>query len=107
MVGDQLYRSGQPNELNFPFLEKLGLRTVIFLSDEPPNPRFARFVDDMGVVLHHIVNDVRNSPWGTISEEGILRALEIILDESKYPIIITCLLGRHRTGISPLVIRTV
>ena len=32
MVEESLYRSGQPNELNFPFLEKLGLKTVIWLA---------------------------------------------------------------------------
>ena len=32
-----LYRSGHPTELNFPFLETLNLRTVIYLSVEPPS----------------------------------------------------------------------
>jgi len=39
MVEEDLYRAGQPNELNFPFLEKLGLKTVIFLAPEEPNQR--------------------------------------------------------------------
>ena len=34
MVEVDLYRSGQPNELNFPFMERLGLKTVIYLSAE-------------------------------------------------------------------------
>jgi len=34
MVEVDLYRSGHPNELNFPFLEKLGLKTVIYLASE-------------------------------------------------------------------------
>lgn len=39
MVEDQLYRSGQPSELNFPFLEKLGLKSIVWLAPEDPNPR--------------------------------------------------------------------
>jgi tyrosine-protein phosphatase OCA1 len=29
LLEKDLYRSGQPNELNFPFLEKLGLKTIV------------------------------------------------------------------------------
>lgn len=39
MVEEDLYRSGQPNELNFPFLEKLKLRSVVWLATEEPNQR--------------------------------------------------------------------
>ena len=37
MVEDSLYRSGQPDQLNFPFLEKLGLKSVIWLAPEEPD----------------------------------------------------------------------
>lgn len=37
MVETDLYRSGQPNELNLPYLEQLNLRTIIFLSAEEPS----------------------------------------------------------------------
>ena len=33
MVEDGLYRSGQPSELSFPFLEKLRLKSIIWLAD--------------------------------------------------------------------------
>ena len=44
MVEEDLYRSGAPNELNFPFLEKLGLRTVVYLAQEEPTPRLYGFL---------------------------------------------------------------
>ena len=34
MVEEQLYRSGMPNELNFPFLERLNLKKIIYLAPE-------------------------------------------------------------------------
>jgi tyrosine-protein phosphatase OCA1 len=37
MVADDLYRSGAPNELNFPFLEKLHLKKIIFLAPDDPS----------------------------------------------------------------------
>lgn len=37
LVEEGLVRSGQPSELNFPFLDKLGLKTVVWLAPEDPN----------------------------------------------------------------------
>lgn len=34
---EDLYRSGQPTESNFPFLEKLKLKTILFLAGEDPS----------------------------------------------------------------------
>ena len=44
MIEEDLYRSGQPNELNFPFLEKLGLKTVVFLAPEEPNQKLCVYL---------------------------------------------------------------
>jgi protein-tyrosine phosphatase family protein len=38
MVEDGLYRSGHPSELNFPFLESLALRQIIYLAPDDPSP---------------------------------------------------------------------
>ena len=38
-VEEDLYRCGQPNEVNFPFLERLQLKSVVFLSPEDPSQR--------------------------------------------------------------------
>ncbi|KNC76816.1 tyrosine-protein phosphatase, partial [Sphaeroforma arctica JP610] len=40
IVEEGLYRCGQPNELNFPFMEKLKLKRVIFLAPEEPHREF-------------------------------------------------------------------
>lgn len=98
MVEDDLYRSGQPNELNFPFLEKLNLKTVIFLAPEEPNQRFLNFIDDQEINFQHLGVNAAANAWDPISEEVVLEALELILDPKNYPIIVMCNLGRHRTG---------
>ncbi|KAJ3413288.1 tyrosine-protein phosphatase required for protection against superoxide stress (By similarity) [Chytridiales sp. JEL 0842] len=98
MVEEDLYRSGQPNELNFPFLEKLNLKTVVFLAPEEPNQRFLNFVDDQEIQFHHLGMNATANAWDPISEDVVLEALELILDDKNYPLIIMCNLGRHRTG---------
>ncbi|TPX38325.1 hypothetical protein SmJEL517_g00110 [Synchytrium microbalum] len=98
MIEEDLYRSGQPNELNFPFLEKLGLRTVVFLAQEEPTPRFLNFLDDQEIQLHHLGLNTSSNAWDPITEEVVLEALELILDPNNYPMMVMCGLGRHRTG---------
>ena len=49
MVEDNLYRSGQPGELNFPFLEKLKLKKILYLSNEDPPSSFQNFVSEQGI----------------------------------------------------------
>jgi tyrosine-protein phosphatase OCA1 len=107
LVEDNLYRSGQPNELNFPFLERLGLKTVIFLAPEEPNQKLyhtmnaisangnsMEFMDDQETRWHHL--PIMSTEL--ISEEVVLEALGYILDPSNFPLMVMCNFGRHRTG---------
>lgn len=96
MIEDDLYRSGLPNELNFPFLEKLGLRTVVYLAPEEPHQKFLNFVDDQEINLEQLGAVVGVSD--PVSEEVVLEAFELILNPNNYPLMIMCNLGRHRTG---------
>eukprot|EP00735_Rhodelphis_limneticus_P006387 TRINITY_DN1878_c0_g1::TRINITY_DN1878_c0_g1_i1::g.14157::m.14157 TRINITY_DN1878_c0_g1::TRINITY_DN1878_c0_g1_i1::g.14157 ORF type:complete len:192 (+),score=-13.63,sp/Q1ZXG8/D1060_DICDI/75.16/2e-83,Y_phosphatase2/PF03162.8/1.9e-51,Y_phosphatase3/PF13350.1/6e+02,Y_phosphatase3/PF13350.1/0.00011,Y_phosphatase/PF00102.22/0.019,DSPc/PF00782.15/0.095 TRINITY_DN1878_c0_g1_i1:72-578(+) len=99
MVEEDLYRSGQPNELNFPFLEKLQLKKVLFLAPDDPTPQFQNFLEDQGIELVRVGFDSDDKdPWSPISEEAVLQALHFILDRRNYPLLIMCSLGRHRTG---------
>ncbi|CAG8434604.1 10920_t:CDS:2 [Funneliformis caledonium] len=98
MIEEDLYRSGQPNELNFPFLEKLGLKTVVWLAPEDPNHRFLNFIDDQNIQWHHLGVISSVNALDPITEEVVLAALEVILNPRSYPMIVMCNLGRHRTG---------
>ncbi|CAO3594670.1 putative tyrosine phosphatase family protein [Absidia repens] len=98
MIEEDLYRSGQPNELNFPFLEKLGLKNIAWLAPEEPNQRFLDFIDDQEIELHHLGVVSSINAWDPITEEAVLEALELVLNPRNYPMMIMCNLGRHRTG---------
>lgn len=111
MVEEELYRCGQPNELNFPFIERLGLRTIVFLAPEEASTKLyapmagilfrclcrLAFVEDQEIRLHHL-SGLSTNAFDPISENVVLEALEIIMDPSKFPLMVMCNLGRHRTG---------
>jgi hypothetical protein len=48
--------------------------------------------------VHLGANESTRSPWSPISEETVLEALRIILDESNYPLHVMDHQGSHRTG---------
>ena len=58
MVEMDLFRSGQPNELNFPFIEKLHLRTVINLAPDELPPALLTWMEEQKVELIHLGEDV-------------------------------------------------
>ncbi|CAN6618400.1 putative tyrosine-protein phosphatase Oca1p [Trichomonascus vanleenenianus] len=94
-----LYRSGQPAPINFPFLEELGLKTILWLAVEDPSDRFLAFADDHEITFHHLglVTEGSN-PWDQLTESSILAALDIIMKKESYPLLVCCGMGRHRSG---------
>ncbi|KAL6065749.1 tyrosine-protein phosphatase required for protection against superoxide stress (By similarity) [Balamuthia mandrillaris] len=102
MVEEDFHRSGQPNVLNFPFLERMNLKTIIYLAPDDPSQPFYNFVDDQDIDLLHLgMEDSQMriaNPWSPISEDVVISALKVILEPKNYPLAIMCNLGRHRTG---------
>lgn len=98
MVEEDLYRSGLPDRLNYPYLERLGLRRVVYLAPDEPPDLFKAFVDAQGIELVNVGAEARKAPWKPMSESTVIRALQAILDPAAYPLQIVCHLGRHRTG---------
>eukprot|EP01116_Phalansterium_solitarium_P012185 TRINITY_DN28236_c0_g1_i1.p1 TRINITY_DN28236_c0_g1~~TRINITY_DN28236_c0_g1_i1.p1 ORF type:complete len:190 (-),score=22.14 TRINITY_DN28236_c0_g1_i1:166-660(-) len=99
-VEDDLYRSGQPNELNFPFLEKLHLKKIIWLSAEDPSEQLEQFVEEQEIGFINLGQDNEQlNSWSPISEEVVISALKLILDPKNYPLMVMDGLGRHRSGL--------
>ncbi|GAA5942191.1 protein-tyrosine phosphatase OCA1 family protein [Sporobolomyces koalae] len=97
-VEENLYRSGQPSELSFAFIEELNLRTVIWLAPEDPNEPFQQFLEDHKIRLFHLGADDFAAVYDPLSEETVLQALDLILNPQNSPTMIMCAQGRHRTG---------
>lgn len=101
MVEESIYRSGQPNELNFPFIEKLSLKSVIYLSPEEPSTEFCNFIADHELQFYHLgalQHGAGPATLNTLSEETVVGALKCVLDAENHAILICCNLGRHHTG---------
>jgi tyrosine-protein phosphatase OCA1 len=90
--------SGLPNELNFPFLEHLRLRKIIYLAPEDPDDAFISFVKTQENLDVIYLGSTGRQKFNPLDEETVVTALDIILDPGNYPLYIMCQLGRHRTG---------
>ncbi|KAK9246095.1 hypothetical protein V1506DRAFT_536242 [Lipomyces tetrasporus] len=120
-VEDQLYRSGQPTPINFPFIADLRLTAVIWLELEEPSEAFVNFTRVNRIRIYHLGiesgADVENdevdpdamarssgrhtrstNPWDQLPESSIIRALDIIAHKDNYPLLVCGGMGRHRTG---------
>lgn len=98
-VENAIVRSGQPNPINFPFLNQLGLSRIIWLAPEDPSPDFLQWATEQEVQFIHLgMKDSDRTPWAGVSEDTILAALSLLLDVNVTRTAIMCGLGRHRTG---------
>ncbi|KAF9979287.1 hypothetical protein BGZ73_002556 [Actinomortierella ambigua] len=94
MVSTWIYRSSFPKKKHFPFLKKLGLKSILtlILEDYPEqNMKFLRENDitlfQFGIAGNKVVPD-----------DKICAALAVLLDRRNHPILIHCNKGKHRTG---------
>ncbi|KAK9475871.1 protein-tyrosine phosphatase [Lipomyces japonicus] len=120
-VEEDLYRSGQPTPINFPFTAGLGLKSIIWLEIEDPPEAFVNFARNYKIHVFHLGLengvDVENdepfldnatssdkvpkpttNPWDQLPENAIIEALQIIADKNNYPLLVCGGMGRHRTG---------
>eukprot|EP00808_Paulinella_micropora_P026975 g70603.t1 len=101
MVEAGLYRSALPSELNFPFLETLHLKKILYLSADPPSKRLLSFTQDQEVEIIHLgksPSTTATSPWKPVSEDIVIAALKIMLERESYPLLMMDRRGRHVTG---------
>lgn len=98
MVEKGVYRSGFPSKKNFPFLKKLGLKTVVYLCLEEYPEANVSLLQSIGCKLYHFGVSGNKEPFVDIPEATIRKALNIVLDEKHHPVLIHCNKGKHRTG---------
>ncbi|CAL5394007.1 unnamed protein product [Camellia sinensis] len=97
-VDNGIFRSGFPDTANFPFLQSLGLRSIICLCPEPYPEANAEFVKSNGIQLFQFGIEGCKEPFVNIPEDTIREALKVVLDEKNHPLLIHCNRGKHRTG---------
>jgi tyrosine-protein phosphatase SIW14 len=108
----RLYRSGQMTANGFrEAIDKFGIRTVVNLQHEEPDPllpnnwlgkgviRERALCEQLGVKYLLITPDVL-PPGNTVETEpeAVREWLRVLADEAHYPILLHCKAGLHRTG---------
>uniref|UniRef100_A0A7S3G1E9 Tyrosine phosphatase n=1 Tax=Palpitomonas bilix TaxID=652834 RepID=A0A7S3G1E9_9EUKA len=101
IVEEGLHRSKVPDVSNFPFLDTLKIRTFLYLSCDA----LIKEVDDAFTLRQIKVIDLgkkhwRPHPeWKEVSEDFIKEALEVLIDSSNYPILVSCNTGIYVSGV--------
>eukprot|EP00040_Diaphanoeca_grandis_P006477 m.37603 g.37603 ORF g.37603 m.37603 type:complete len:194 (-) comp17716_c0_seq1:60-641(-) len=100
MVTTGVFRSGYPNSKNFPFLKKLGIRTIVYLCPAEYLSANKMFAQQNFVTIHHFSMGEGNlEPFVSVPSSVIEKALSCVADKSQHPVLIHCDKGNHRTGL--------
>ena len=95
ILGNGLYRGGQPTAEGFQFLKEKGVKTIINLRAEDNTE--SEIVQALG--MHYVqipVDEVR--PWSQLPPASIAKYFELINNPANYPIFFHCKRGADRTG---------
>ncbi|KAL9426948.1 hypothetical protein AB3S75_033683 [Citrus x aurantiifolia] len=98
MVEEGIYRSSFPQSSNFPFLQTLNLRSIIYLCPEPYPEENLKFLAAQNIRLFHFGIEGKTEPPVSIPKDTIMEALKILIDVRNHPVLIHCKRGKHRTG---------
>ncbi len=98
-----LYRSGQPRGIGLEWLKARDMRTLINLrtpeSDGTPEAR--RFAQENGLRFYNF--SIGNTP--TAIQASVETFLDIVGDESSWPVLVHCAAGKERAAVMPAVFR--
>ncbi|CAN0565442.1 unnamed protein product, partial [Ectocarpus sp. 12 AP-2014] len=97
MVDAGIYRSSFPMKKHFPFLRKLGLRTILTLVIEELPPANLDFVQAHGIRLVQIGVEGNKEPFKYIPLEEVRFAVRE-MSGNNHPMLVHCNKGKHRTG---------
>ncbi|RKP39684.1 protein-tyrosine phosphatase, partial [Dimargaris cristalligena] len=98
LVVPGIYRSGHPNPKNHSFLTRLGIRTVIYMNEDDPQPDHVEFMNQNNINFHHFRVEANKEPFTETSPADIAAILAILMDTRHYPTLIHCNKGKKRIG---------
>jgi tyrosine-protein phosphatase SIW14 len=98
LVFPGVFRSSFPKRKNFPFLQSLGLKTVLTLVLEEYPSLNRNFLSTNGIHFLQFGVAGNKEPFAELDEAVIREALHVPLDVRNLPLLIHCNKGKHRTG---------
>lgn len=129
LVEDGIYRSGFPMPINYPFLERLELKTIIYLGDLGQEKKekkqkkdkekekekdknttlevlanYKQWIDSTDNTFHHLMMESSQEPFLNQdrikqAQESLTTALQLMLDRNNFPMLIHSNKGKHRIGV--------
>ncbi|KAG8345865.1 putative Tyrosine phosphatase family [Trypanosoma vivax] len=111
-VEERIYRCGAPEPCHYSFLSSLKLRTCVLLTDSH-DEAFLCWLQENGIRtmspvlcrkgLNSLYDEVNGMSYHggnmTLSEPVVVGILHELIDPINYPLLLTCSMGRYRTGI--------
>jgi tyrosine-protein phosphatase SIW14 len=99
MISPGVYRSGFPGKKNFGFMQKIGIKTIVYLCPETYIQKNMEFANEHNITIKQFGIEGNKEPFVHIPIEAIQKAVSELLDTRNYPILIHCNKGKHRTGV--------
>ncbi|CAN6608310.1 tyrosine-protein phosphatase-like protein Oca2p [Trichomonascus vanleenenianus] len=109
LVAEGVYRSGHPLPINYPFLESLELKTIIYLGErsDEENEEYIKWANSHGIKFLRFYAPSVKEPFVGNSPEAITSALQALLDTRNFPVLVHSNKGKHRVGVLVGVMRKV
>lgn len=99
IVEPGVYRSSAFLPKHFEFIQRLGLKTILYLSPELTLRALSEFVEHRDINFVHLgMREWVMAGWQTVCEALVKEAIELILDRSTHPVLVMCMSGVHHTG---------
>jgi protein tyrosine/serine phosphatase len=100
-INEHYYRGAQPAGQDFADLAKLGIKTMIDLTNGDGDSNEQRLAESAGMKFVNIAMSTRVVP----TVEQIAAFLSIVTDPANQPVYVHCVGGRHRTGVMTAIYR--
>ena len=100
-INEHYYRGALPGEKDYPALAKLGVKTMIDLTDNDGDSSEQRLAETAGMKFFKLAMNTRVVP----TAEQIATFLSIVNDPANQPVYVHCVGGRHRTGVMTAIYR--
>ena len=100
-INDYYYRGAQPTDRDVADLARLGVKTVIDLTNGDGDSNEQRLAESAGMKFFKIAMHTRVVP----TPEQIATFLKIVNDPANQPVYVHCVGGRHRTGVMTAIYR--
>ena len=100
-INEHYYRGGLPHETDYPALARLGVKTMIDLTDDDGDSSEQRLAETAGMKFFKLAMNTRVVP----TAGQIATFLSIVGDPANQPVYVHCVGGRHRTGVMTAIYR--